>query len=516
MENRCKHNHPSKGKKIKVMPIKDVEDIKKIEGLLQINPRNLALFMLGINTSLRPSELLNVRVGQVSGLETGNKIKSNGSSSGSIRMVSLNKDCIAAIRNLLEDKKKKKKNLDPESYLFEGSKGQLAIPSLNNLVKRWCRAVHLKGNYGGHTLRKTFGYQQMVRSGVGLHEIMLIFNHLNRRQTLDYFCIQDEDDAKIQTSEMLSSDKRYIEALEQKLKSSEKENSELKKAVEHLKESEEKYRTIFDNANDEIIYLDVHGNIVEVNDRGVEMFGYKREEIIGKKFSEIGVLSPEDSQRKTAKFKGWVDRKPMYMREIYAYRKDGTKICVEANVSFVSKGDETKGILVVVRDITERKRTEETLEKYRDQLEEQVNERTKSLEEANIALKILLKRREKDKAELEEKMLSNVKELVLPFLEKLNNEDLNEMQKAFTDIIEYNLNDIISPFVKELSSKYLNLTATEVRIANVIKQGKTTKEIAGLLKMAPRTVDIHRYNIRKKLGINNKKADLTTYLLSFR
>ena len=143
-----------------------------------------------------------------------------------------------------------------------------------------------------------------------------------------------------------------------------------------------------------------------------------------------------------------------------------------------------------------------------------MTERTNNLEEANIALKVLLKRREKDRDELREKILANVKELVLPFIEKLKNDDLSEKQRALMGIMEYNLNDIISPFVKELSSKYLNLTATEIRLASLIRQGKTSKEIAELLKMSPRTVDIHRYNIRKKLGINNKKASLATHLLS--
>jgi len=508
--------HPSKGKKIKVMPIKDMETIKQIKTMLRSNSRNLALFILGTSTNLRPSELLDIRVEQVSGLKLGDKIEASGYPSAVKSMVSLNKECIAAIRNLLEDKKKMTKDFDPENYLFEGSKGRLAIPTLNNLVKKWCRQVSLKGNYGGHTLRKTFGYQQLISAGASLHEIMMIFNHMNRQQTLDYLCIQDEEVAKIRTHEMFSTGNQRIVELEQKQEALEKENMALKKTVEDLKESEEKYRTLFDNANDDIVYLDVDGTIQEVSDKGKEIFGYKRDELVGKNFAEIGVLSTEDTQRKMIRFQGPVDRKPINMQEIYAYRKDGTKICVEASASFVRKGDETKGILVVVRDVTERKRTEEALEKYREQLEELVNERTKNLEEANIALKILLKRREKDKDELEEKILANVKELVLPFLEKLKNENLNEMQNSFVEIIEYNLNNIISPFVKELSSRYLNLTATEIQIADIIKQGKTSKEIAEILKMSPRTVDIHRYNIRKKLGINNKKADLTTYLLSLK
>jgi DNA-binding CsgD family transcriptional regulator len=111
-------------------------------------------------------------------------------------------------------------------------------------------------------------------------------------------------------------------------------------------------------------------------------------------------------------------------------------------------------------------------------------------------------------------MVVNVKELVLPFLEELKMSRLDERQKAFTDIIESNLNDITSPFVHGLSTKYYNFSPTEIRIANIIKQGKSTKEIAAILKMSPRTVDNHRFNIRKKLGISNKKANLTTHLLS--
>ncbi len=291
---------------------------------------------------------------------------------------------------------------------------------------------------------------------------------------------------------------------------------QLEKAVAHLQESEEKYKTIFHNANDEIVYLDTDGTIIEVNDKVEDIFGYKREEVIGKNFVELGVRSPENLQIDIERLKGSVDDNPLRMEEIYAYHKNGTEICMEVNASIVREKDEVKGVLAIIRDITERKRTEEALEKYREHLEELVNERTNNLEEVNIALKVLLKKREKDKDDLGEKILANVKELVLPFLEKLKSDDLNKKQKAFVEIMEYNLNDIISPFVREFSSRFLNLTATEIRISNLVKQGKTTKEVAALLSMSPRTVDIHRYNIRKKLGINNKKAGLTSHLLSYK
>jgi DNA-binding CsgD family transcriptional regulator len=179
-----------------------------------------------------------------------------------------------------------------------------------------------------------------------------------------------------------------------------------------------------------------------------------------------------------------------------------------------TKTDNMAGYICVIRDITERKLAEEELREHRNRLEKLVKERTRNLQQANTALKVLLKRREEDKAELEEKMVLNVKELILPYLNELKETSLKNDQSSFVDIISYNLNDIISPFVKKLSSSHRSLTPTEIRIANLIKQGKSTKDIAKYLRMSPRTIDNHRYHIRKKLGLGNKKANLTSYLLS--
>ena len=143
-----------------------------------------------------------------------------------------------------------------------------------------------------------------------------------------------------------------------------------------------------------------------------------------------------------------------------------------------------------------------------------VKERTANLEEANTALKVLLKKRDEDKTELEERMLFNVRELVIPYLDKLKKSGLNDRQKVFVDILDSTLNDVVSPFVRKLSPQYLKLTPSEIQMANLIKQGKTTKEIADLLNLATSTIDFHRDNIRKKVGIKNRKINLRTYLLS--
>ena len=155
------------------------------------------------------------------------------------------------------------------------------------------------------------------------------------------------------------------------------------------------------------------------------------------------------------------------------------------------------------------------------ELEHQVNEKTmelmdktKNLEEVNTALRVLLNKRDEDKKELEKKVLLNVGEMIEPYLNKLKKTKLDDMQRTYLGIIESNLNDIISPFVCGVSINLLNFTPTELQVANLVKQGKTTKEIASILNLSAKTIEFHRDNIRKKLGINNRKINLRTHLLS--
>lgn len=148
------------------------------------------------------------------------------------------------------------------------------------------------------------------------------------------------------------------------------------------------------------------------------------------------------------------------------------------------------------------------------EINEALKIKTQNLEEMNTALKVLLKRRDEDRAELEEKILFNIKELIEPYLEKLKKSNLNERQMNYINILESNIEDLSSPFVREITARYLKLTPTEIKIANLVKQGKTTKDIAQLLNLSPRTIETHRNNVRKKIGISNKKKSLRTFLLS--
>ena len=128
---------------------------------------------------------------------------------------------------------------------------------------------------------------------------------------------------------------------------------------------------------------------------------------------------------------------------------------------------------MIFRDISERK-----------QAEQELLARAKDLEETNIALKVLLEQREKDKSEIEEKVLLNIEKLIMPDLERLKNSGLDERQKSYVNILESNLEEIVSPFAREVSSKMLKLTPAEIQVANFVKQGKSTKEIADLLNLS--------------------------------
>jgi PAS domain S-box-containing protein len=143
-------------------------------------------------------------------------------------------------------------------------------------------------------------------------------------------------------------------------------------------------------------------------------------------------------------------------------------------------------------DITERKQAEEALREREAVLEA----RTIELEETNSALRVLLKRMDKDKKAHEEKVTLNLKELVLPHIEKLKRNRLDAKSMVYLSLLESNLNDIVSPFLHSLSSKYLDFTPTEIQVASLVRYGKTTKDIAELLDSSYRTIESHRFFLR--------------------
>ena len=173
---------------------------------------------------------------------------------------------------------------------------------------------------------------------------------------------------------------------------------------------------------------------------------------------------------------------------------------------------DTDPVRVVVshEEITALKLTEQALLESQEKLHDQ----KQGLEEANVALKVLLKQREEDRRDLEKRFLTNVKGLVLPYVEKLKNVHLKAKDKTLVEIIDAHLQDIITPLMQNLTNANILLTPQEMQVATLVKDGKTSKEIADILIVSEATVNFHRKNLRTKFGLTNKQTNLRAYLMS--
>jgi DNA-binding CsgD family transcriptional regulator len=152
-------------------------------------------------------------------------------------------------------------------------------------------------------------------------------------------------------------------------------------------------------------------------------------------------------------------------------------------------------------------------EKLRSQ-EKELHRKTEKLEETNIALKVLLDHRQRDREQLEERIVANIRELAVPYLQKLLDSPLAQRQRTLVDIVVHHLDDIISPFLNRLSAINLLLTPQEIEVAAMVRQGKSSQEIADVLGVSVATISFHRKKLRRKLGLSRNGANLRTYLLS--
>jgi len=258
--------------------------------------------------------------------------------------------------------------------------------------------------------------------------------------------------------------------------------TEQKQIEKALRKSEEKWRSLVENAPGFIINVNRDAKIQFIN-RGVP--GISAKEAIGQ--SVYKYIEPEyqNTARKTIKGVFKTGKPSSYV--VKGIGPDAHHISwYQTQVGPIKHDNQVIAATLITTDITEHKRDVQALRER----EKELRIKTMSLEEVNIALRVLLKRKDEYKIELEEKVLANVKELVVPFLEKVKKTPLDPKQVAYIDILESNLNDIISPFMRNLSAK------------------------SKLMTVSPRTIESYRDNMRKKFGIKDKKVNLRSHLLS--
>jgi len=327
-----------------------------------------------------------------------------------------------------------------------------------------------------------------------------------------------------------------------------RELGERKQTEATLRESEERYRLLLTSSPDPIVVYTMNGTATYVNPAFEQTFGFSSEEVSGKPSDFVPQENWPETQRAIACMLGG---EKIQLFETKRLTKGGRVLDVQiSSTIYRNREGQPTGNIVILRDISAQKQAEQELKKTHDHLEDRVQERTAELakinaqlqqeveerkraeralrkrevelkaqshhlEEVNTALKVLLKQREEDKKELGEVVLSNVKELISPYVERLKRGRLNTTQQTLVDIMESNLDNITSPFISRLSSKYFNLTSSEIKIANLVKEGKTNKEIAELLYLSKNTILFHRHNIRSKLHLKHKKINLRSHLLSY-
>ncbi len=286
------------------------------------------------------------------------------------------------------------------------------------------------------------------------------------------------------------------------------ENDERKKAEIALHNSERRFRTLVETMAEGLAMMNARGDIVYINRRLATMSGYQPEDLVGRNVREIidprAIAPLEDILTGHLRGEGqsyefaWTDR----------YGRQNTSIL--SPQTLYDEDDCFCGTFTVVTDITEQKKTQRALRNR----EQELKQKNIRLEEINTALRTLVKIREEDKTEIEETVVASIHQLADPLLDRLKNSGLNERQKSYVAILEANLKEIIAPFSRHIATQYLELTPAEVEVANLVKHGRKTKEIASLLNISVRTVEMHRRNIRQKLGLCHKNANLRTFLLS--
>lgn len=275
--------------------------------------------------------------------------------------------------------------------------------------------------------------------------------------------------------------------------------------VEARKREKEIIQTVLDSINDPISVIDLDSHrIVAANKAFLNLVEHGREEVIGQPCYQVNHhrTEPCSNGEHPCPVALTIESGRDFTIEHVYLRHDGEEITLEMSTTAIA--DRTGRVVQVVqvsRDMTERKRSEEELARL-----------SRELQETNVALKVLLKQRDEDKQLLEDRVWHNIKKMILPHLNTLRQSGLSPEQAAYADLVAHRLEDITSGLGRGLS-KY-GLTPREIEVAGHILEGKTSKDIAKLICLSPKSVEVYRHGLRQKLGLVGKRINLRSQLMS--
>ena len=280
----------------------------------------------------------------------------------------------------------------------------------------------------------------------------------------------------------------------------EQDITERKKAEEALEKSEQHYHSIFDNAMDGIGLCTPEGKLVTPNNAFAEITGYSIEELLGMSYKEL--TPPEYHEMEAEKMKILLESGIPQEYEKEYIRKDGTRIPLLFNVSAICDVNGKPVLfLAILKNMTNIKKAEKML-----------LEQKEILEQKNIALNEILGQIEIEKKQIKDNVIANAEHLLLPVVQKLR---LTGESLELVKLLQKNLQELTSSFGTKLSKEGVKLTTREIEFCNMIKNGLANKEIASLSNVSLATIERHRANIRKKLGLINKDVNLSSFLKTF-
>ena len=248
---------------------------------------------------------------------------------------------------------------------------------------------------------------------------------------------------------------------------------------------------------------DARGNFTYCSPSCSALYGYEPVELLGRNLIETFIPTEDREAQRKIMEDIRLSKKPRNGLRRRARRKDGVVIPIETHCLPVLAGKTVRGFRGISRDISEMLLLELRLE-----------HKARELTEVNNALSLLLHQSAKASAEHERRIHDNLQRLVLPYLEKIEDRCKDQELALYLRVAAANLEKITSTFSLTLSSRLGGLTPRELEVAELIKQGRATKQIATILDLSSRTVEFYRDKLRVKLGIKSKKTNLRSYLSS--
>lgn len=277
------------------------------------------------------------------------------------------------------------------------------------------------------------------------------------------------------------------------------------------------------------------------NPRMSEITGYSMKQINRLGWYQTMYPDPEMQEKARQRMAKMRDNENLNYERWVITRADGAERTLRISTSSLGASGNGTQVIALMQDITdseelaELKIAQQTLKKTMAQLENEVKQRTYAdsrlleanrtleqkiksrtavLEETNAALRVILDQRERDKRALSESIMANLNQLVYPYLKQLSQTPMNTRQTALLEILQVNLTQVTRPFASQMTSSHFNLTPMEIKVADLIRNGQSNKDIAEILCVSPNTILTHRYHIRKKLDLKNKKVNLRSFLKS--